>query len=135
MLINGSYACVCDKVKRFHTFIDPETVDDNVDNPMAHVRIMDTHIIHHRGLREAIASGLNYIPSRHTNIQEAIQVVVDTFLQVCQVLKPGGCLDISSAAGMVRTRSKEILMFATKGNLYGFRYSKPCIFSDKVNGK
>ena len=132
LLIAGSYACVCDKAKRFHNFIDPETMNDNVDNPMAHVRTMDTHIIHHRGLREAIALGLNHIPLRHTNIQEAIQVIVDTFLQVCQVLKLGGCLDISSATGMVRTRSKEILMSAAKGNLYGFRYSKPCLFSDKT---
>ena len=58
-------------------------------------------------------------------------MVVDTFLQVCQVLRLGGCLDINSATGMVRTRCKEILMSVAKGNLYGFRYSKPYLFSDK----
>lgn len=62
MLINGFYACVCDKAKRFHNFIDPETMDDNMANPMTHVHTMDTHIIHHHGLREAIALELNHIP-------------------------------------------------------------------------
>jgi hypothetical protein len=131
MLINGSYTCICNKAKRFHDFIDPETMDDNVANPIAHVRTMDTHIIHHRGLREAIALGLNHIPLRNTNIQEAIQVVMDTFEQVCQVLGLRGCLDISSATRMVRTKCKEILMSVAKDNMYGFRYSKPYLFSDK----
>ena len=131
MLVNGSYMCICNKAKRFSEFIDPGTMDNNVDTPMAHVRTMDTHIVRHHGLREAIALGLNHIPLRNTKLQEAIQVVVDTFVQVCQVLKLGGCLDISSATKMVRTRCKDILMSAAKSNMYGFRYSKPYLFSEK----
>ena len=100
-------------------------------NPIAHVRTMDTNIIHHHGLREALALGLNHIPLRNTNIQKPIQVVVDTFVQVCQVLRLGGCLDINSATRMVRTKCKDILISALKANLYGFRYSKSYIFSDK----
>ena len=131
LLLNGSYTCICKKAKRFKKFIDPKTMDSNLVNPIAHVRTMDTDIIHHHGLREALALGLNHIPLRNTNIQETIQVVVDTFVQVCQVLRLGGCLDINSATRMVRTKCKDILISALKANLYGFRYSKPHIFSDK----
>ena len=74
-------------------------MDYNLVNPTAHVRTMDTNIIHHLGLRKALALGLNHIPLRNTNIQETIQMVVDTFMQVCQVLRLGGCLDINSAQG------------------------------------
>lgn len=43
-------------------------MDDNVANQMVHVYAMDTHIIHHRGLRMAIALGFNHLPLRNTNI-------------------------------------------------------------------
>ena len=36
-------------------------MDDNVDNPLTYVRTIDTHIIYHRGLKEAIVLGLNHI--------------------------------------------------------------------------
>jgi hypothetical protein len=60
-------------------FLDPDTMDHNLVNPMAYVRTMDTNIIHHHELRDAIALGLNHIPLRNTNMQETIQVVVDSF--------------------------------------------------------
>jgi hypothetical protein len=118
LLINGTYTYLCNKAKRFYKFLNMETINDEMNSPMAHVRIMDTNIIHHLGLREAIALGLNHIPLRNTNIQEIIQVVMDTFMQICQVLRLEGCLDINSATKMVRTRCKEILMSAFKSNLW-----------------
>lgn len=98
---------------------------------MVYVSAMNTHIIHHCEIRVAIALRFNHLPLRNTNIQETIQVVVDTFVQVCHVLGLWGCLDISSATGIVHTRYKEILMSAAKDNMYGFMYSKSYLFSDK----
>ena len=56
---------------------------------------------------------------------------MDTFVQVYHVLGLGGCLDISSATRMVRTRCKDILMSTTNDNMYGFMYSKPYLLYDK----
>ena len=75
--MNGSYDCICASSKRLRPFVDPETIDGN--DPRMHIRTMDTKIIHHHGLREAITLGLNHIPLSKTNIQEAIQVVVKHF--------------------------------------------------------
>lgn len=54
-------------------------MDNTSDDPMMHVRTMDTKIIHNHGLKDAITLGLNHIPLRNTNIREAIQVIVDIF--------------------------------------------------------
>jgi hypothetical protein len=43
-----------------------------------------------------------------------------------------GCLDVKSASKLVRTMTRDKLIAAMKKNLYGFRYSKPYIFSDKI---
>ena len=129
-LLNGAYDCICTSSKRLGQFVDPETIDEN--DPRAHVRTMDTKIIHHHGLREAITLGLNHIPLRNTNIQEATQVVVDTFIQVCQLLKVEGCLDVGNASKLVRIMARDKLISAMKENLFGFRYSKPHLFSDKA---
>ena len=131
LFINGSYACIYNKAKKFHMFLDPDTIDHNLINPMAHVRTMDTNIIHHHELRDTITLGLNHIPLRNTNMQETIQVIMDIFLQVYQVLKLEGCLDVHSATKMVRTRCKETLTSAFKSNLFGFKYSKPSLLCDK----
>ena len=131
-LMNGSYDCICNNSKRLKQFLDCKTIDDSQKDPRAHVRTMDTKIIHHHGLREAITLGLNHIPLRNTNIHEAIQVVVDTFLQVCQLLKAEGCLDVDKASKMVRMMSRDKLLSAMKENRFGFRYSKPYLFSDKA---
>ena len=128
--MNGSYDCICTSSKRLGQFVDPETIDDN--DPRAHVRTMDIKIIHHHGLREAIGLGLNHIPLRHTNIQEAIQVVMNTFVQVCQLLKLEGFLDLEVASKFVRILARDKMISAMKENLYGFRYSKPHIFSEKA---
>ena len=95
-LMSGSYNCICAKFKRLAQFVDPGTMDDNYHDPRAHLRTMNTRIIHHHGLREAITLGLNHVPLKNTNIQEAIQVVVNTFVHVCQLLKVEGCLDVKT---------------------------------------
>jgi hypothetical protein len=123
---------MCAKSKRLAQFVDPGTMDDNYHDPRTHVCTMNTRIIHHHGLREAITLGLNHIPLKNTNIQEAIQVVVNTFVQVCQLLKVKECLDVESASKLVRTIARDKLIAAMNENLYGFRYSKPYIFSDKT---
>jgi len=63
--------------KRFHNFLDPDTIENNLDNPMALVRTMDNKIIHNLGLMDAITLGLNHILLININIQETIQMVVD----------------------------------------------------------
>ena len=70
--MSGAYDCSFTSFKRLGQFVDPDIINDNKNDPKAHVRIMDTKIIHHRGLREAITLGLNYIPFRNTNIQKTI---------------------------------------------------------------
>ena len=132
LLMIWAYDCMCTKSKRLAPFVDPNTMVDNHQDPRAHVRTMDTRIIHHHGLREAITLGLNHIPLRNTNIREVVQVVVNIFIHVCQLLKVEGCLDVESASKLVRTISRDKLISTMKENLYGFRYSKPCIFSEKT---
>lgn len=59
LLINRSYDCQCTSSKRLAQFIDFDTIDDNSSDLRAHVRTMDTKIIHRHGLREAITLCLN----------------------------------------------------------------------------
>ena len=131
-LLNGSYQCVCNNSKRLVQFLDPDTIDDTNENPKMHVRTMDTRIIHHHGLRNAITLGLNHIPLRNTNIREAIQVIVDAFGQVCQILRVDEIINVELASNMVRAMARDKLLSAMKGNLFGFRYSKPYLFSEKA---
>ena len=132
LLMNGSYDCICNNSKRLKQFLDLDTIDIDGNDPRAHVRTMDIKVIHNHSLREAITLGLNHIPLRNTNISETIQVVVDTFVQVCQLLKAEGYLDVDNASKLVRVMTREKLLVAMKENLYGLRYSKPYIFSDKA---
>lgn len=93
---------------------------------------MDLSIVQHKGLRQAITMGLNHIPLRPTIIQEAIQVIHDTFLQICQVLNLEHMLDMKVTTREIRQRSKMILLEAYKVNKYGLRYTQPYIFSVNV---
>jgi hypothetical protein len=131
-LMNDSYECICNSSKRLVQFLDPDTRNENNIDPRAHVRTMDTNIIHHRELREAMALGLNHIPLKNTNIREAIQVIADTFGQVCQLLQVDEYFNVEGASRMVRTMSRDKLLSAMRENLFGFRYSKPYLFSDKA---
>jgi hypothetical protein len=131
-LMDDSYKCACNSSKRLIQFLDPDTMDKTSDDPRMHVRTMDTKIIHNHGLREAITLGLNHIPLRNTNIRETIQVVVDTFGQVCHLLKADELISMEMASKMVRAKTRDKLVSAMKENLFGFRYSKPYLFSEKA---
>ena len=122
--------CICHTSKRFNKFLDKDTMEENnTTKGRGHVRTMDISIIQHRELRHAIAMGLNHIPLRPTVIHEAIQVIYDTFIKVCQLLNVEHMLDMDMATKEVRHRSKTILLEAYKSNKFGFRYSQPFLFT------
>lgn len=126
--------CICHSSNRLRKFIDPEAIDNNQEKEKmrGHVRTMDLSIIQHKGLRHALKMGLNHIPLRPTIIHEVIQVVCDTFIQVCQVLNITLMVDMEHACKEVRRRCKTILLEACKLNKFGFRYSQPYLFSENV---
>ena len=130
--INTSYNCICNNSKRLVQFLDPDTLDGTDGYSKEHVRTMDTNIIHNKGLREAITLGLNHIPLRNTNVRETVQVVIDTFGQVCRVLKVDELIDMDEAFKVVRAKTKDKLISAMRENLFGFGYSKPYLFSEKA---
>ena len=76
--------------------------------------------------------GLNQIPLRPTLIFEVIQVVFDAFLQVCQVLKVEHLVDMEIACKEVCNICRLILLEASKLNKFGYMYSQPFLFDDKV---
>ena len=133
-LMEKEVKCICHSSNRLRKFIDTEAIDNEqvVDGCKGHVRTMDISIIQHKGLRHAIKMGLNHIPLRPTIIHEAVQVVCDTFLQVCQVLNVSHMVDMEQACKEVRVRCRTILFEACKQNKYGFRYSQPYLFSERV---
>ena len=134
MLKDNMDECICQSSRRFAKFLDKDTCGE-VNMRLGykgHVRTMDLNIIQHKGLRHAIKMGLNQIPLRPTLIFEAIQVVFNTFIQVCQVLNIGHLVDMEMAGKEVRTRCRLMLLEASKLNKFGFRYSQPFLFDDKV---
>ena len=122
--------CICQSSRRFRNFLDKNTSSIGMDK--GHVRTMDLNIILHKGLRHALKMGLNQIPLRPTIIQDAIQVVFDAFIQVCQVLDIMHLVDMELACKEVRTRCRLTLLEASKQNKFGFRYSQTFLFDDKV---
>ena len=48
--------------------------DDSPKDPRAHVRTMDTKIIHHLELKKAITLGLNHVSLNNTNINNIILI-------------------------------------------------------------
>lgn len=133
-LMEKEVKCICHSSNRLRKFIDPEAMDNEQvnDTLIGHVRTMDISIIQHKGLRNAIKMGLNHIPLKPTLIFEVIQVVYDTFLQVCQVLNITHMVNMEQACMEVRERCRIILLEAYKQNKFGFRYSQPYLFSEKV---
>jgi hypothetical protein len=125
--------CICNSSRRFNKFIDKETSTNNQEGKEnnGHVRTMDLSIIQHKGLRHALKMGLNQIPLRPTLIHETIQVVFDTFLQVCEVLNITHMVDMEIATKEVRNGCRKILLEAYKINKFGFRYSQTYLFEDK----
>ena len=130
--MNELDTCICNSYKRLIQFLDPDTMDNTSGDLRMHVRTMDTKIIHNHGLREAITLGLNHIPLRNTNIHEIVQVIVDTFGHVCHLLKADELIDMELESKRVRVRSRDKLVSAMKDNIFGFRYSKPYLFSEKT---
>ena len=134
MLKDNMDDCICQSSRRFAKFLDTDACG-NVKEGLGckgHVRTMDLNIVQHKGLRHAIKMGLNQIPFRPTLIFEAIQVIFNAFLQVCQVLNIEHMVDMEIASKEVRTRCRLILLEASKLNKFGFRYSQPFLFDDKV---
>ena len=101
--------CICQLSKRFSKFIDMDTstCTNEGKRECGHVRTMDLSIIQHKGLRHALKMGLNQIPLRPTIIHEAIQVVHDTFLQVCEVLNITHIVDMDMAIKEVRHKMQK----------------------------
>ena len=126
--------CICHSAKRFSKFIDMDTstCTNEGKRGCGHVRTMDLSIIQHKGLRHALKMGLNQIPLRPTLIHEAIQVVNDTFLQVCEMLNITQIVDMDAATKEVRHKCRNLLLEAYKQNKFGFRYSQTYLFADKA---
>ena len=125
--------CICQSSRRFNKFIDIDTLGQNNEKRgIGHVRTMDMSIVQHKGLRKTLTMGLNHIPLRPTHIHEVIQVILDTFLQVCHVLNTEHLLDMNEATKEIQMRSKKILLEAYKLNKFGFKYSQPYLFSIKA---
>ena len=131
-LMNDSDKCICNSFKRLIQLLDPDIIDNTSGDPRMHVRTMDTKIIHNHELRQAITLGLNLISLRNINIRETVQIVVDTFGHVCHLLKVDELIDMELASKMVRVRSRDKLVSIMKENIFGFRYSKPYLFSEKT---
>ena len=130
--INDSYHCICNNSKRLMQFLDPDTMDNTNGNSKMHVRTMDTKIIHNKGLREAVTLGLNHISLRNTNVRETVQVVMDTFGHVCQLLKVDELIDVDMVFKVVRAKARDKVISTMRENLFGFRYSKPYLFSERT---
>ena len=107
-------------------------MDNTSGDPRMYVRTIYTKIILNNGLNEAMTLGFNHIPLRNTNISEIVQVVVDTFRHVCQLLKVDELIDVDMASKMVCPKSRDKLVSAMREYLFGFKYSKPFIFSEKA---
>ena len=106
--------CICNSSKRLIQFLDPDTMDISNGDSKMHVCTMDTKIIHNHGLREAVTLGLNHIPLRNTTIRETVQVIVDTFGQICLLLKVDELIDVDMASKVVRAKSRDKLVSAMK---------------------
>ena len=122
--------CICQSSRRFRNFLDKNTCSNGTNT--GHVRTMDLNIVQHKGLRHALKMGLNHIPLRPTTLHDAIQVVFDAFLQVCQVLDIEHLVDMELAGKEVRTRCRLRLLEASKQNRFGFKYSQSFLFDDKT---
>ena len=103
-LMGKEVKCICHSSNRLRKFIDSDAIDNEQESERGkgHVRTMDISIIQHKGLRHALKMGLNHIPLRPTLIFEVIQVVYDTFLQVCQVLNITHMVNMEHACKEIR---------------------------------
>jgi uncharacterized protein YuzB (UPF0349 family) len=126
-LLDPTDECLCRKSKRLARYLDVRTSEEtsSVADTQVHVRIVDTNIIHHKGLKQAVAMGLNHIPLKPTSkLDVSIAVAIDGFSQLSQILsleKAGLNLDLANE--WIRATCLEQLKVASKTNKYGFRVS------------
>lgn len=95
-----------------------------------HVRTMDLKIVQHPQLRSALMMGLNHIPLRPTDFGEAIDVTMQAFQQLYNIL----CLqdfgmDFHTTTKYLKQLCLEWLQTAAKANRFGFRSSGPYLFT------
>lgn len=80
-LFDEEKQCLCSSAHRLRNFCDSLTLNETSSfaKSSIHVCTMDSYIVQHKGLREALSQGLNHIPVRPTNIAEATTIMMDAF--------------------------------------------------------
>lgn len=81
--------CSCMSLRRFASFLDPETANDHTARQV-HVRTMDCGIIRHTELRKLLSKGMNHIPLQPTPLQPVVTALCDGFKCLIAVLKKVG---------------------------------------------
>jgi hypothetical protein len=82
-LLNPNISYLCQKSKRFARYLDPRTQDETSSfaSAQVHIRTVDTNIIHHKGLRQAVAMGLNHVSLKPTSkLDVSVATTIDGFL-------------------------------------------------------
>jgi hypothetical protein len=131
-LFDENSKCMCLSASRLRPFLDPLTTLEcsNYCKSAMHVRSMDVKIIQHPILRAALMMGMNHIPLRPTDFNEAINVTVDAFVQLYSLLALHDYnLDLPQATAFLKQSSLSRLRFASRINKFGFKSSEPFIFS------
>ena len=128
-LLDETKTCLCLSAKRLHRFLDSKTKDEvsSFAREQVHVRTVDMNIVHHKGLREALAMGLNHIPVRPTsNFAVSIATALHGFEQLVTILSlENSGFPMQEACEWLRTKCLEQLKSCSKTNKYGFRSSEP----------
>jgi hypothetical protein len=126
-LLDPTDECLCRKSKRLAKYLDVRTVEETSSfaDAQVHVRTINTNIIHHKRLKQAVAMGLNHIPLKPTSkLDVSIAVAIDGFSQLSQILsleKAGLNLDLANE--WIRATCLEQLKVASRTNKYVFKVS------------
>ena len=131
---NQSCACICSK--RFARFLDPRTLNEKSSYTQAaiHVRTVDSNLIHHIKLRQALSMGLNHIPMKPTtSFAACIATILDGFGQLAQIfqLNQEG-FPVDSAMTWLQTTCLDQLKTCSQINQFGFRNSAKDVMHDRV---
>jgi hypothetical protein len=128
-LFDETKPCICLSAKCLSRYLDSRTLDEEsaFARGQVHVRTVDMNIIHHKGLRQALAMGLNHIPIQPTsNFAVSIATALDGFEQLLNIL---GLINngfpMKEASEWLRAKCLEQLKNSSKANKYGFRSSEP----------
>jgi hypothetical protein len=91
---------------------------------------MDLNIIQHPKLRSALMNGLNHIPLRPMEYNEATKVTIDALRQTYSILNlQAHGLILKRAIEFVEQQCLERLQAASKVNQFGFKNSGPELFA------